>query len=191
MKRDEAAKMLPVIAAFAAGKEIEQYTPQVNEWLPSSEDPLFFPPIEYRIKPEPPKPEFKYVDLECLIASGVDCEFKDELPEQWMVGRLISIDESRKEPYLTDMEKYEQCRPRLNHWYSWQGGECPLPEGLLLHIQYRDSNIHTHIKNYTGIGWTYNRQGSLHQDASPEDDIIAFKITGLADGWKYPWESEE
>lgn len=181
MKREEAVKLLPVIAAFAAGKDIEQYTPQVNEWLPSSEDPLFFPPIEYRIKPEPPKPEFKYVGLECLIASGVDCEFKDELPEEWMVGRLISIDESKKEPYLTDIEKYEHCRPRMNHWHSWQGGECPLPEGLVISMILR-SGQRVNDAAPTYQLWTY-----VHNDT----DIIAFKITGLQSNFKYPWESEE
>ena len=55
MTREEAKELLPIIQAFAEGKEI-QYRNYLNEWLDiTKNDGLSFVslPSDYRIKPEP------------------------------------------------------------------------------------------------------------------------------------------
>ena len=61
MTREEAKEMLPIIQAFAEGKEI-QYRNSLNEWLDiTKNDGLSFVslPSDYRIKPEPKYRPFK------------------------------------------------------------------------------------------------------------------------------------
>ena len=55
MTRDEAKEMLPIIQAFAEGKDIEYRTKGFNEnWKKVTQIPaLSFKSFEYRIKPEP------------------------------------------------------------------------------------------------------------------------------------------
>ena len=55
MTREEAKEMLPIIKAFAEGKEI-QYRNSFNEWIDiKKNEGLSFikTPLDYRIKPEP------------------------------------------------------------------------------------------------------------------------------------------
>lgn len=61
MTREEAKELLPIIQAFAEGKEI-QYRNSLNEWLDiTKNDGLSFVslPSDYRIKPEPKYRPFK------------------------------------------------------------------------------------------------------------------------------------
>lgn len=55
MNRKEAAELLPIIQAFAKGKDIEYRTKGFNEnWKKVTQIPeLSFKSFEYRIKPEP------------------------------------------------------------------------------------------------------------------------------------------
>ena len=65
MTRDEAKRMLPIIKAYAEGKEIE--TKYEGEWSSDNmgEDPCFLKaPEDYRIKPEPKYRPFEN-DKEC------------------------------------------------------------------------------------------------------------------------------
>ena len=61
MTREEAKELLPVIKAFADGKEI-QYRNSFNEWIDiKKNEGLSFikTPLDYRIKPEPKYRPFK------------------------------------------------------------------------------------------------------------------------------------
>ena len=58
MNRERAKELLPIIQAFAEGKEIQVYNKIKGEWFDSSDIPSFSCGIDYRIKPEP-----KYVWL--------------------------------------------------------------------------------------------------------------------------------
>lgn len=55
MNRKEAAELLPIIQAFAEGKDIEYRSKEFNEdWKKVTQIPaLSFKSFEYRIKPEP------------------------------------------------------------------------------------------------------------------------------------------
>ena len=61
MNRKEAAELLPIIKAFAEGKDIEYRTKGSNEnWKKVTQIPeLSFKSFEYRIKPEPKYRPFK------------------------------------------------------------------------------------------------------------------------------------
>ena len=61
MNRKEAAELLPIIQAFAKGKNIEYRTKGFNEnWKKVTQIPeLSFKSFEYRIKPEPKYRPFK------------------------------------------------------------------------------------------------------------------------------------
>ena len=61
MTREEAKELLPIIKAFAEGKEI-QYRNSFNEWIDMKKNEgLSFikTPLDYRIKPEPKYRPFK------------------------------------------------------------------------------------------------------------------------------------
>ena len=67
MNRKEAAELLPIIQAFAKGKDIEYRTKGSNEnWKKVTQIPeLSFKSFEYRIKPEPKYRPFKDAE-ECM-----------------------------------------------------------------------------------------------------------------------------
>ena len=57
MTREEVKKLLPIIQAFAEGKEIEMFFG--NEWVKTTNPAFTFSPENYRIKPEPKYRPFK------------------------------------------------------------------------------------------------------------------------------------
>ena len=52
MNRERAKELLPMIQAFADGKEIEYRSLSLGKWIPTS-TPSWEDVVEYRIKPEP------------------------------------------------------------------------------------------------------------------------------------------
>ena len=58
MTRKEAKELLPVIQAFAEGKEIEYYDCNDDDWI-KTDTPIWASKINYRIKPEPKYRPFK------------------------------------------------------------------------------------------------------------------------------------
>ena len=73
---------------------------------------------------------------------------------------------------------FANCRARKHHWHSWQGGKCPLPEGLLVEVIRRDGKS---MPADISFLWDWSH-------ANESSDIIAFKVLGPAEGWKYEWE---
>ena len=57
MKREEVKELLPIIQAFAEGKEIEMFFG--NEWVKTTNPGFTFSSENYRIKPEPKYRPFK------------------------------------------------------------------------------------------------------------------------------------
>ena len=51
MTREEAKELLPIIQAFAEGKEIEYYDCNDDDWI-KTDTPIWASKINYRIKPE-------------------------------------------------------------------------------------------------------------------------------------------
>lgn len=124
------------------------------------------------------------VDLSVLIKSGIDCEFSDIIERDgWCVGReggLHGIYD--RTSYYDGADIWSKCRPRMNHWHSWQGGECPLPEGLMVQVKkWSVHNPHVYTEIIPSEDW---RTKKPHQMST----IIAFKVTGLANGYCWPWQ---
>jgi len=125
---------------------------------------------EYIINP--PKPKSKKIDLSICIKSNIDVECSDN-KRIWDICKFSSM----------KSEGWEYCRVRQDHWHLWQGGDCPLPKGLIIEIQTRQSSAIS--KNVTVYdlniwGWNWNLP-QLDNDG----DIIAFKVIGTAKGWEY------
>lgn len=58
---------------------------------------------------------------------------------------------------------------------GWQGGECPLPEGVNVVMHLRDGR--TLSGPATEFGWE-------HIDHCDGSDIVGYSVSGLADGWE-------
>ena len=127
------------------------------------------------------KPTKKVIDLSVLIDSQIDCEFKDSCDKKWHVSKADKglYQESL---YGTELGDYfEQCRPRIDHKHVWLGGECPLPEGFMFKVWFRNGTYDDHECLASEMAW-------LHDNTS--SDIIAFEVLGLADGYVMPWEQD-
>jgi len=129
-----------------------------------------------------PKPKKQIIDLSMMIDSEIDMEF--EGINKWWIGKLgeIEIYNSKKRTeysMLGDDEGFYNCRIRQDHWHSWQGGKCPLPEGLEIEVIYRGKTEPETIDQGTmtmDVNWSWR---------NTVGDIIAFKVIGCAEEWEY------
>lgn len=158
-------------------------TPAAKGWGNLHQSPMWDRDTEYRRK-QITKP----IDLSILIESGIDCEFWTHTlangePDVRYVsplkmfykndaGNCVAYHKAGTTPF---------CRPRMNHWHSWAGGECPVPEGLIGEMMFRSGRKSTITLKLDTLNWFYS-------DIIPESDIIAFKVTNLADGYCWPWD---
>lgn len=130
----------------------------------------------------------KSVDLSVLIDSGIDCEFGEaNCYIKAGLENIITYGDGKVAYQARDLgNRYSKCRPRMNHIHAWQGGECPLPEGFIVDVWYRDIDDETDSDTGRGLAtqmqWAHEHYGN---------DIIAFEVIGLADGYCYPWECDE
>ena len=124
-----------------------------------------------------PKPKKKIIDLSVCIDSGIDMEFG--ATDIKHIGTLLKIEETRYFSKNIIAGWYTECRVRQDHWHSWQGGKCPLPEGLEVALIYRNRGVGEHKPVYLELDWSHDNR--LY-------DIIAFKVISVADGYKYEWQ---
>ena len=120
------------------------------------------------------------IDLSVLIGSGIDCEFFyadngtkyiDTLKKIHFIDKNKSICEGYA---ATSCGLFDYCRPRMNHWhYCYDFDVCPLPEGLIYEGR---SFVDEERETYASPKWP--------------SYLVAFKITGLAEGYCWPWELE-
>lgn len=161
---------------YAKGGRQFYFKAPLNSWTPSD----YFPAIDsnldqWELRPIAKKP----VDLSVLIKSGILCEFDAGEQNLW-IGKLSRIGSGY---YSMDMRGACQamasvCRPLMDHWHSWQGGECPLPDGVMVSVLHRKAPSKT--LNATGLSWGWFNK---------EPDIIQFKVTGLVEGYCWPWDA--
>ncbi len=137
--------------------------------------------------------ELKPIDMSVLVGSDVLCEFSDQIdPEIWQ-GFLHSMyppEDGKKDPcefYAREIqETWFVCKPILNHWISNAEGNLVLPDGLM--VDFKIVALGRQIEK----GWTYQNNiwtkdcpnyswGFTHENIT--DDIIAVRITGLAEGY--------
>ena len=157
--------------------------PPGGRWRVASETNIILPywlnlPNSVRIAPE-----LKPIDLSVLIQSGIDCEFSiSSRFDDPAVGKLTVIMECT-DPYTRDGKVgHRTCQPRMgDHWHSWQGGKCPLPEGLVVEVTFRGG------EKRQGM---YDRYRWGHNKTRLPNDIIAFRVLDKADTHCWPWECE-
>lgn len=110
----------------------------------------------------------KSVDLSVLIDSGIDCEFRTG--QLFVFQNLSSINTDEDYPYCAaDLQIYRRCKPRMNYWFC----------GLQF-----DGDWHI-IKRLTTAGFEVEDKWDDHYRI-----WIGFRITGLQDGYCWPWECE-
>ena len=155
----------------ADGGEIEEQD-HICGWSGTLKSPnLTSNPEIWRIKPKK-----KVVDLSVLVASQIDCEFRDHGGDDgsWHIYKLNVVSE---DGYQADYYVWDECQPRMNHVHYWGGGECPLPEGIVVRLYFRDE-VPIDDEIHEGYNWVH---------CGTSNDIIGFEVLGLADGWEYPW----
>ena len=141
-----------------------------SEWTRANEPPNYHSDLDrWRVAEK----QDKIIDMSCLVGSNVDCEFG---VEQHRISKLESITDSGF--YSKNEGFWTTCRVRQDHWHSWQGGECPLPEGLEIKVIFRDSSKSEVFTTYLESQWDWKHMPNKH-------DIISFKVLGTAEGWKY------
>jgi len=121
----------------------------------------------------------KIIDMSCLVGSDIDCEFYSNVDDEWKISKLTKM-HNQGFQYLDSTNSYKsKCRVRQDHWHSWQGGDkCPLPEGLDCKFKFRG------LHDAEGYSHSVNSDNSW-QHTDSDLDIIAFKVLGIAEGYKY------
>jgi len=114
------------------------------------------------------KTDNKVVNLAALIGTGIDCEFWNGKELPIVISPLIAIQAGSIYAYsTTTMTGFLYCRPRYNRWFS-----------------HRDINFpeYTSVaEELSALGFEFEKNiGSTYM----------YRITGLHEGWKYPWENE-
>jgi hypothetical protein len=177
MRQDSRHKELMI--AWLNGAPVE-FLKHAGAWeLLDNNTADFHNHMEYRLQPAATA-----IDLKRLIVSGIDCEFSDhEDFSSKAYAPLELIDPSAPYPYKSVLgHVYERARPRMNHWHHWQGSvKPPLPAGIVVKWLLRGEQD-TVPASVEDLNWGYIN------DEYSSGNIIAFKVIGLAEGYKWPWE---
>lgn len=154
-----------------------------NDWEDIDCHPVWGPTTNYRRKLTK-----KPVDLSVLIKSGIDCEFvysnATNHRDRLIIEKLTEITSNDYATrYVNSNEKaHLYCKPRMNHWHYWDGGDCPLPEGIKVSVK----TLRCAAYDGDCLSFSWGRK-----IRAVDGNIIAFKVLGLADGYCWPWEVEE
>lgn len=188
--------LLTILTLFNRGEPIQVYRPLYNEeWVTPTDEKhiassFIADPSYVRLAP----PKLIPIDLSVLLGS-IDCEFARNAGAPGSdLGQLIEIvgDSYHRLIHATGLvfASHSHCTPRLNYWFHWQGGKCPLPAGLSVTVQTHSSqsigNKCTDTSNHFNGGARWQRH-----PIETAGNIIAFKIHGPADGYCWPWEVDQ
>jgi len=130
-----------------------------------------------------PKPVKKIIDLSCVVDSDIDCEFDNTntFDKNSGIGNLTDVDLNSEFAYLHNNNWwYVNCRIRQDKWMYWGGGDCPLPEGFIVVLEFNDKTT-LKVDNYTSLNWSRSKNNCIR----------AFKVIGVAENARYEWQKEE
>lgn len=96
-------------------------------------------------------------------------------------NEIWNICESPKILNLSDSD-LDDYRVRQNHYFGWEGGECPLPDGLLLKITNHFAS--GDVLNICSI------KAFSHETDFSCPSLTGFKVLGVANGYAYKHEIE-
>jgi hypothetical protein len=184
MKRD--SKHKEIIEAWLDGADVEYKSSKTAGWVPlvDPECTSWYEVFDYRLKAKP-----KVIDLSRLIDSGIDCEFSDSEDFNLIsIGQLANVfTDDDQLPYSTVSSKiHNYVRPRLDHWMHWDGSSTePLPDGLMIEWKSKAGIGYVGATESQNLAWGYQHKNTDFTN------IIAFRIVGLAEDYKWPWEVQE
>lgn len=136
-----------------------------------------FDPELWRTVPKP-----KVIDLSCLVGSDVLCEFWTHPEKKDLFrGYLMDITTSVGLYGADNAQQYMYCQP-ATMVQAWQGGECPLPEGVEVMIFSRNMGERITAANSESIDWKFT------DGAYCERDIMQYQVTGTQEGYVLPHE---
>ena len=64
-----------------------------------------------------------------------------------------------------------------NDWKPWFGGECPVPEGLIIEVMFQS------LENPVVIPFTFSSKGINWNVNGGQGRVLAYRILGVAEGW--------
>lgn len=113
--------------------------------------------------------EERQPDFQCLIDSGIDCEFSDN-GDSWVIGKLSEVMTDKALPYSNGSTVFKYCQPRLNHVHAWiatEDSKCPVPESYRLRVYLINGNILVIDSGLNGnSGWSI----------ASSNRIVAFEV---------------
>jgi len=123
---------------------------------------------------KPKKEDIKIINIEKLIGSNIDLDYQD-YDNDWghygPAGSSLLADNSGA--------MYKNSKIREGFWFYWEGGNCPLPEGLIIQVRTRDDWLSNPTSEYADKNqWNWDNH---HLDT----DIIAFQVISPANDWNY------
>jgi hypothetical protein len=144
-----------------------------SDWAKVLTSPGWAPDYEYELRksakhPDNIKPKKRLIDwLDMPAGTMTNC---GELRGFAMSTAYVSPDYS-----VVDQIAPSKLRLKEQTEFTyWPGGECPVPEGVRTEVIYRDGvKKRAYLSDVPHL-WKHERQDS---------DIIAYRITGLADGF--------
>jgi hypothetical protein len=93
-------------------------------------------------------------------------------------GKFVQIEARVKHIQKYDLTITENLRlTEQTEFTYWGGGECPVPEGVVVVAVFRRGDSDEGAPS--DFEWEHYPKSDLNDDR----DIIAYRITGLADGW--------
>jgi len=174
MSKFTAAKLVEFYQKVADGGVMEFLISSGEEYLAHPKGPTFADNTEHwRIKPA--KKKKKIIDLEPLIASGIDCEFSNFVDNDEEIGPLLCLDDRDDFKYEGRVLYFQKCRPRMNYKMCHDGSK-PI-EGFVATVYFASGGSEYAIS--TSDPTVYWR------------DVKAIEYLEVEDGYAYPWEQAE
>ena len=110
MTREQAKELLPIINAFAEGKQIEYYDSSVNAWL-SANSPTWRSEFTYRVKPEKKLIPFTFEDKDLFKGKFVKYVKSDDMLNHYCINgfgkEYIQLSNGKTHFYETMLALYE------------------------------------------------------------------------------------
>ena len=142
-------------------------------------------------KPAEPTKAKNIIDINFAVTRGHKMEFSDNTDFKSSYISLLIPQNDDDSYFDEEATTWKYCRYLQDEWLINpnmidRGSEQILPDGLLIEALWRDGRVVT--VNSHNANFSFSSVSScLITDTA---DIIAYRILGPAEGWKYEWESE-
>jgi hypothetical protein len=90
-------------------------------------------------------------------------------------ARQIEALTAERDELRKRLDDAKPATPAPGEWVEWNGGECPIADGVLFSAKFRDGTITNKYRHATEYRWSHGG-GDL---GVPEADIVAYRILPL------------